>query len=131
MMQKLDRFSEEYERYKMMLEYETSRGVFRIPGSISDTAAADEENKPVNSISEHLNQETDGNLTDHERILHRFPEYEALSQNDVRRELDRKLYLLVKDTLSEKWGFPETAVTDDAESLATVRRQFISPLSSF
>lgn len=114
----LDAFEKEYEKYRLMLESETARGIFRVDNS---QQRGDEE-VSVNSIGRHLKpveSEADApGLIDESHLK----AYEGLGLTDLRRELERKLFLLVKDTASGQWKLPCKLLTDDSHSLSDVHK---------
>lgn len=119
-MRSLDSFETEYEKYRLMLEQETSRGLFqiRMPGSSS---AETGEEQQVNSISRHMSREEgteDGMSLSVNGGLKK--EYMDLPVNDLRRELDRKLYLLVKEKSTGKWSLPSKALIDTSTDPSSV-----------
>jgi len=116
-----------------MMEGEVSRGIFRIDGPNSSGQQEDVEElagRPVNSIqsrgSVDLNEEIDGGggvEADYRMLLNKLhPAYDGLPVTDFRRQLDRKLYLIVRDPTTGKWQLPSKLLTTDTSSLASVHQ---------
>lgn len=120
-MRALSNFEAEYEKYRLMLEQETSRGIFQIKTSGSSSTEADEDH-PVNSISRHIaqNEDTCDDMVKASIGPGLRKEYLNLPSNDLRRELDRKLYLLIKDKVSGQWSLPSNTLMDASTDPAIV-----------
>lgn len=95
-----------------MQEQETSRGIFQIRMAGSAGSEANEEHQ-VNSISRHMTRDEDSlNDAGVSQISFVKKEYMDLPRNDLRRELDRKLYLLVQEKTTGKWSLPSKALIE-------------------
>jgi hypothetical protein len=55
-------------------------------------------------------------------------EYLNLQSNDLRRKLDRKLYLLVKNKISGQWSIPSKTFTETSADPAMVLARILYDL---
>ncbi len=107
----LSQMEAEYEKYRLLLESETSRGIFKIEGrsSTGDDAV----------VSESMNNNLKAGNEGEGEIGNLDPAYMNLGMDDLRRELDRKLYLMVKN-VAGKWRLPSKLVPDEIKPLSEV-----------
>jgi hypothetical protein len=118
-------FEKEYEKYRLMLESETARGIFHV----ESPQQRGDEDVPMNSIGRHV-KAVDGEQEDAGFVggggEGAGKAYEGLGLNDLRRELDRKLFLLVKENTSGQWKLPSKLLSDDSRSLSDVQARLAS-----
>lgn len=117
-MKAMSKFEAEYEKYRLLLEEENSRGIFRIDGP----GAAAEAELSANSINRHLSEDSgeDESAGWRKMVDQIDPAYQNLAMNDLRRELGRKLYLIVREKNSGKWCLPSALVVSEKRALSSV-----------
>lgn len=118
-MRELTPFEREYEQYRLMLEAEESRGVFRI----GTANALPVEKGSDASEAEDLSLNGQGEAETHNFNSCQGKEWDHFEKNewDLRRKLNQRLYLVVKDAQSSHWKVPAVRVEDEECPLHMVK----------
>jgi hypothetical protein len=128
-MRQLTRFEREYEQYRLMLEAEESRGVFRI--GTANSLPVEKGNNA--SEAEDLSLDGQGEVETQNFTASQGKEWDHFDKDewDLRRKLDQRLYLVVKDAQNGKWKVPTVRVENEESPLNLVNLMPISKVYSF
>lgn len=110
-MKALSPFEAAYDTYRVLVEGEASRGTFHI-ASTSTPAP------PSPDAGQQVSEEAEAAVK-----LAQHPVYAHAPVTDLRRHLDRKLYLLVRDPQASQWCLPSKPVHSDEAPLGRLAQE--------